>query len=120
MFPSRVQGLEQLGLISAQSCPPILSTYQLFSAERRRHVQQQCQQQLNNRSEGRQAAPVRGQSPEDQGTNPSTLTHKHGRRSRPAVEWRRQTVAEMTHTGLLHQRLSKVAQKSHINWFVAD
>ncbi|GLD60908.1 deleted in malignant brain tumors 1 protein-like isoform X1 [Lates japonicus] len=33
----------------------------------RRHVQQQCQQQLNYRSEGREAAPVRGQYPEDQG-----------------------------------------------------
>ncbi|CAK6973445.1 deleted in malignant brain tumors 1 protein-like [Scomber scombrus] len=32
-----------------------------------RHVQQQRQQQLNHRSEGREAAPLRGQYPEDQG-----------------------------------------------------
>lgn len=72
------------------------TAFNFFFSDSRRHVQQQRQQQLNHRSEGREAAPVRGQYPEDQGTNPSTLTHKHGRLSEPAVEWRRQTVAEMT------------------------
>lgn len=67
-------------LVASKSC------LQLLSVESRRHVQQQCQQQLNHRPEGREAAPARGQYPEDQGTNPSAPTHKHGR---PTVEWRR-------------------------------
>lgn len=48
------------------------------------NVQQQCKQQLDYRSEGREAAPVRGQCPENQGR-----TNKHGRSSRTPAEWRR-------------------------------
>lgn len=42
-------------------------TLKFSPADSRRHVQQQCQQQLNYRQEGGEAAPFRGQYPEDQG-----------------------------------------------------
>lgn len=73
----------------------------LFVKKKNCHnVQQQCQQQLDYRTEGREAAPVRGQCPENQGTKMSTQLNKHGRSSRSPAEWRRQTVAETTQTGL--------------------
>lgn len=76
-FPTRVKGLEQLVLISARCWwQSRLSSPSFSSAGSRRHVQQQCQQQLNYRPKGREAAPVRGQYPEDQGTKPSTQTRK--------------------------------------------
>lgn len=93
-------------------CPPssgcsYKKVFNFFPPKSRRHVQQQCQQQLNYRSKGREAAPVRGQYPKDQGTNLSTLTHKHGRPSRPPAEWRRQNLLKWHRLDLYTRSSSK-------------
>lgn len=61
--PTWVQGFE-LGLIYVWGQFMYNNSITFLS---RHHVQQQCKQQLDYRSEGREAAPARGQYPEDQG-----------------------------------------------------
>lgn len=92
-----------------------------FPTKSRRHVQQQCQQQLNYRSKGREAASVRGQCPKDQGTNLSTLTHKHGRPSQPPAEWRRQNLLKWHRLDSYTRGSSKYSSTLHstpIAWFL--
>lgn len=51
----------------------VVAKEQLFGENNCHNVQQQCQQQLDYRTEGREAAPVRGQCSENQGTKLSKL-----------------------------------------------
>lgn len=99
--------LEQLGLISALKW----WSNNCCLGKSGHNVQQQCQQQLDYRTEGREAAAVRGQCPKDQGrTSQACYTNTEDRAELP-LNGGDPTVAEMIQTGL-HEWKSKVLSAS--------